>query len=158
MGREHASASLINEAYETLNNPDRRSEYDRKLRLIPIESYAPVNKVKSRHPNTTILRNNQRTYNRIRKNGELRYSFSWFTPERKAELIDLSSKGVCFLCSEALPQESRVRIKSPVMKGLVKVANSQKTLLNDKVYYSVGAEFLKVTFASSKGTFISTAV
>ena len=159
VGGEHSSAYLINEAYETLSDRGRRAEYDKKLRMKPVESYAHyIKKLKSVHQETPLSRNNQRSCNRINKNGKLHYSFSWLTPDRKANMLDISPKGVRFLCSEELKEESRVRIKSPVLKALVKVVNSHKTVHNEKLYYSVGAEFLSVTFQSSKGTFFSTSV
>ncbi|KPK01049.1 MAG: hypothetical protein AMK71_07005 [Nitrospira bacterium SG8_35_4] len=159
VGGEHASAYLINEAYETLSDSDRRAEYDKRLKMRPVESYAHyINKMKSIRPKKTGCRDNQRSYNRIKKNGKLHYSFSWLTSERKADMLDLSPRGVRFLCSEALKEESRVRIKSPILKALVKVVNSRETVLNEKIYYTVGAEFLKVTFKSSKGTFYSASV
>lgn len=159
VGGEHSSAYLINEAYETLSNGDRRAAYDKTLRVRPVESYAHyVNKIKPVDQKKTLNRKNQRSYDRIKKNGKLHYSFSWLTPDRKADMLDLSPKGVRFLCTEELKQESRVRIKSPVLKALVKIVTSRKTVLNEKMYYTVGAEFLNVTFKSSRGTFISTSV
>lgn len=159
IGGKHSSAYLINEAYETLSDRGKRAEYDKKLRPGPVESYAHyINTLKQVRQKSPLHRNNQRSYNRVKKNGKLHYSFSWFTPDRIANMLDISPKGVRFLCSEELIQESRLRIKSPILKALVKIVNSQKTLLNEKMYYVVGAEFLKVTFKSSKGTFFSTSV
>jgi len=159
VGGEHSSAYIINEAYETLSDCGRRAEYDKKLKMRPVESYARyMNKMKSVHQKKTLHRNNQRSYSRIKKNGKLHYSFSLLTPDRTANMLDISPKGVRFMCSEELKQESKVRIKSPLLKALVKVVNSRKTVLNEKMCYTVGAEFLKVTFKSSKGTFFSTSV
>jgi curved DNA-binding protein CbpA len=158
-GGEHSSAYLINEAYETLSDRGKRAEYDKKLRMRLVESRAnSINKLKPVRQKNPLFRSNQRSYNRIKKNGKLHYSFSWLTPDRKANMLDISPKGVRFLCSEELKQESRVRIKSPILKARVKIVNSQKTLLNKKMYYAVGAEFLNVTFKSSRGTFFSASV
>lgn len=157
VGGEHASAYLINEAYETLSDRARRAEYDKKLRMRPAESYALyIHKLKSDSREKRLYRKNQRSYERVKRNGELHYSFSRLTPDRKADMLDLSPKGVRFLCSEELKHKSRLRIKSPILKADAKIVNSQKTFLDEKMYYAVGAEFLNVTFKSSKGTFFST--
>jgi curved DNA-binding protein CbpA len=159
VGGEHASAYLINEAYETLSDRARRAEYDRKLRMRPAESsILSMHQVKPDNREKRLYGKNQRSCKRIRRNGELHYSFSRLTPDQKADMLDLSPKGVRFLCSEELKQESRVRIKSPILKADAKIVNSRKTFLHEKMYYAVGAEFLNVSFRSSKGTFFSASV
>jgi len=157
MGGEHSSAYLLNEAYETLKDSRRRSEYDRKLAMRPVKSYTrAVRTMRQDGWNAPRSGGNQRSFDRMEKHGSLRYSFSWFAPDRRADMLDLSPKGVRFLCDEELRRESKIRIKGPLLKGLVKVVHSQKTWLNEKMYYTVRGEFLKVRFSSSKGTFLST--
>jgi curved DNA-binding protein CbpA len=159
VGGEHASAYLINEAYETLSDRARRAEYDKKLRMRPAESsILSMHKLKPDNREKRLYEKNQRSCKRIKRNGELHYSFSRLTPDQKADMLDLSPKGVRFLCSEELKQESRVRIKSPILKADAKIVNSRKTFLHEKMYYAVGAEFLNVSFRSSKGTFFSASV
>ena len=99
-----------------------------------------------------------RSYERIKKKGVLCYSFSWLQTDREANLIDISPKGIRFLCSEKLKNKSTVRLKSPLFKAVVKIVNSQQKLLNNKECYAVGAEFLKVSFKSPTGSFYSTSV
>ena len=159
LGGEISNACLINEAYEILGDSVKRADYDKKLQLKPIESYCNYrNTLKSKSNEKSLYRNYDRLYNRIKKRGMLHYSFSRLQKDREAKLLDISPKGVRFLCSEALKQESTVRLKSPLLKATVKVVNAQQTQLNEKIYYTVGTEFLKVTFKSTKGSFYSTLV
>ena len=159
LGGEHFNAYLINEAYETLSDSVKRAEYDKELKIKPIESYCKyINPLKSESNEKSLYRNYQRSYNRLKKRGILHYSFSRLQPDREAKLLDISPKGVRFLCSEELKQESTIRLKSPLLNAVVKVVNSHQTLLNEKTCYTVGAEFLKVTFRSQKGSFYSASV
>ena len=159
LGGEHSDAYLLNEAYETLSNSAKRSEYDKKLKTKPVESYNKyIHAMKAKNNKKSLNQKNNRSYNRIKKNEPLYYSYSRLQIDREARLIDVSPKGVRFLCSEELKQESIIRLKSIFFKAKVKVVDSQQKLLDDKIYYSAGAEFIKVTFKSSKGSFYSTSV
>ena len=159
MGGEHSDAYLLNEAFETLSNSAKRSEYDKKLKTKPVESYNKyIHAMKAKNNKKSLNQKNNRSYNRIKKSELLYYSYSRLQIDREARLIDVSPKGVRFLCSEELKQESIIRLKSIFFKAKVKVVDSQQKLLDDKIYYSAGAEFIKVTFKSSKGSFYSTSV
>ena len=159
LGGENPHAYLINEAYETLSDSAKRAEYDKKLKIQPIASYFKyTNTLKSKIDEKSFYRNYHRSYNRIKKRGILHYSISWQQTDRQAKLLDISPEGIRFLCSEEIKNESTIRLNSPLLKAVVKVVHSQKTLLNEKIYYSVGAEFLEVRFRSRKGSFYSTAV
>jgi curved DNA-binding protein CbpA len=159
LGGEPSDAYLINEAYETLSDSAKRAEYDKKLKIKPIESYNKcINAMKTKSNEKSLNKNYHRSYNRIKKSGILHYSLSRLQTAREAKLLDVSPKGVRFLCSEELKQESIIRLKSPLFKAIVKVVDSQQKLLDDKIYYTAGAEFLKVSFKSPKGTFYSTSV
>jgi hypothetical protein len=114
--------------------------------------------LKSKIDEKSFYRNYHRSYNRIKKREILHYSISWQQTDREAKLLDISPEGIRFLCPEEIKNESTIRLNSPLLKAVVKVVHSQKTLLNEKIYYSVGAEFLEVRFRSRKGSFYSTAV
>ncbi len=159
LGGENSEASLINEAYDTLRDSAKRSEYDKKLKIKPIESYNKcINTIKTKSNEQSLNQKNHRLYYRIKKNGILHYSFSRLQTDREAKLIDVSPKGVRFLCSEKLKEESIIRLKSPFFKARVKVVDSQQKLIDDKIYYTAGAKFLKVSFKSLTGSFYSTSV
>jgi curved DNA-binding protein CbpA len=159
LGGDLSNAYLINEAYETLSDRFQRAEYDKKLKIKPIESYFNyLATLKSKRNEKSLSRKNLRSYNRIKKEGILLYSFSWPKKDREAKLLDISPKGIRFICSEQLKQKSTIRLKSPLLKALVKVVSAQQTQLNEINYYTVGAEFLKVTFKSTKGSFYSNTV
>jgi len=157
LGGEQSDAYLINEAYETLSDSVKRAEYDKKLIIKPTESYFNyINTQKSKSSEDSLSNNYHRSYERIKKRGVLHYSFSWLQADREAKLIDISPKGIRFICSEKLKDKSTLRLKSPLFKAVVKIVNSQQKLLNNKEYYSVGAEFIEVNFKSPRGSFYST--
>jgi curved DNA-binding protein CbpA len=159
LGGENSDASLINEAYNTLCDSAKRSEYDKKLKINFLDSYKKsLHTFKTKSSDNLLNQKHHRSFNRIKKSEILHYSFSRLQSDREAKLLDVSPKGVRFLCSEELKEKSIIRLKSPSFKAKVKIVDSQQKLLNDKVYYTAGAEFLKVTFRSSKGSFYSNSV
>ncbi len=158
-GGENSDAYLINEAYETLSDSAKRIEYDKKLKIKPIESFNKcINTMKIKNNEKSLNQNNHRSCNRMKKSGILHYSFSILQTDREANLIDISPKGVRFLCSEPLKKESIIRLKSPIFKAIAKVVDSQQKLRDDKIIYTARVKFLKVNFKSSKGSFYSTSV
>jgi len=159
LGGKNSEAYLINEAYETLRDSTKRSEYDKKLKMKFVENYNKcIHTVKTNNNNKNIKTNNNRSYHRIKKSEPLYYSFSWLQRDREAKLLDISPKGIRFLCSEELKQESIIRLKSPLFKAIAKVVDSRQQMLDEKTYYTAGAEFLKVRFQSFKGSFYSISV
>ena len=158
LGGENSDASLINEAYETLRDSAKRSEYDKKLKMKLVKNYNKCIHTKTKNSKANVKSKNIRSYNRIKKCEPLYYSFSRLQTDREAKLLDISPKGVRFLCSEELKQESIIRLRGLFFKAKVKVVDSHPKLLDNKIYYSAGAEFVKVTFRSSKGSFYSTSV
>jgi curved DNA-binding protein CbpA len=159
LGGDNSDASLINEAYETLGDSAKRSEYDKKLMMKQVENYNKyIHAMKTKNDRKNVISKFNRSYHRIKKSEPVYYSFSRLQTDREAKLLDISPKGICFLCSEELKQESIIRLKGLFFKAKVKVVNSHLKLLDNRIYYSAGAEFIKVKFRSSKGSFYSAAV
>lgn len=191
LGGDHWTASIINEAYETLRNNVKRAEYDRELfdyytkKILPHEisekkSFMSIscpfcNRSLTRQTTTdnscpfcsdskpdrnkTVSQNNcHRSVYRIKKDGRLLYYFTLTKTGREAKMLDLSPKGVRFICSDKLLQESTIKIGCPLFKAVAKVVNSGSTLLNGNTLYSVGARFLSVTFINSRGSFYSNTI
>ena len=95
LGGENSDASLINEAYETLRDRAKRSEYDKKLKMNLVENYNKcIHTIKTKNNKINVKSNNNRAYNRIKKSEPLYYSFSRLQTDREAKLIDLSPQGL----------------------------------------------------------------
>lgn len=184
-GGEHWEAVILNEAYATLSNSKKRAEYDKELferytkkpfalrgsNKQPLIKYycpfckrplarksapdercdtckSPLHSDVSRPPDKC-----RRSIARIKKSGKIRYYSNWPQKAREAEIVDLSPKGMRFTCSEALTPDSHVKVSSTFLKGIVKIINCQKKA---RSVYVIGAQFLTVELADSRGSFFST--
>ena len=192
LGGELWSAEILNEAYETLNDSTRRTEYDRKLfekyvkkpcpernaeKKSVISVYCPfckrpiARKAKPdeycrtcRCPLYTCSKDGipegdyHRSVERFKKHGKLKYYSSWPQKGKEAEMLDISPKGIRFISNEKLRIGVNIKLSSPLLRAIAKVKDIQKKEFNNKSRYTVGVEFLSVTFAKTKGSFISTFV
>ena len=100
----------------------------------------------------------RRSVVRIKKSGTLRYYSSWPQKGEEAEMVDLSPKGMRFICSEQLKQNLIIKLSNPLLKAVAKVITSQKKEPDGKNVYIVGVQFLTVILEEPKGSFISTSV
>lgn len=155
LGGQQWSAALLNEAYETLRDNRRRSEYDRKQKLIFLKG---ATRPETRRQNKTSGRTECRGMNRISRAQPLRYSFSNAGAQREARLIDVSPGGAGFECSESIREEQTVQLNSPMFHATAKVKHCGKRLSSGKISYRVSTEFISVAFRHRKGSFVSTAV
>ncbi len=191
-GGAHWNAAIINEAYETLSNSDKRFEYEKRLferytkqqfpdkdyiRYPVISIFCPFCKrplarkanpgencascrspLQSKSTGELLKQEYQRSANRIKKSGSILYYSSWPQKGKEAKIIDLSPQGIRFLCFEKLEHEAIIKIRSPLLNAIAKVTNTQNKEAGRDPAYSVGTRFLAVTFANSKGSFLSTIV
>ncbi|MFQ5750635.1 MAG: DnaJ domain-containing protein [bacterium] len=100
----------------------------------------------------------RRSIRRMQKTGSLRYYTTWPQKGREAKLIDLSPKGLRFVCSENLKPGLIIKISGAMLKASAKVINSNKGNQNGKTLYTVGVRFLTVTFVEPRGSFVATSV
>ncbi len=189
LGGDQWNAGILNEAYETLGNPGRRAEYDKRLFETyikrPFPEKAPEKKsvmslfcpfckrpmarrtesgegcpacrdpLEPHGGHETFNRAQRRSSWRIRKPGKLLYYYSRPEKEQSAEMIDISTGGIRFMCEEMPGEESTIRLSSPLLRATARVTNYRKSELHGKIYYAVGARFLSVAFTKTKGSFIS---
>ena len=189
LGGEHWNAVIINEAYATLSNGNKRAEYDKRLfehytkKPVPdknsikkpsISIFCPFCKrplARKAKPGEScpscrsplqpvsieeaLSRDYHRSVDRIKKSGNLRYYSSWPQKGKQAKILDLSPKGIRFLCAERPDRELIVKLSSPLLKAIVKVMNTRKKEVSKKTLFAVGAKFLTVDFANPKGSFFS---
>jgi uncharacterized CHY-type Zn-finger protein len=187
LGGDHWNATVLNEAYETLRDPKRRTVYDRMLferytkhpfdaDKEPIISYfCPFCKrplARKAHPHETCpscrspLASNggashkpdQRAIERMRKSGQVRLYKDWPLRPVVGEIVDLSPQGMRFRCHEKLLPKMAIKISSRDLKAVAVVCNTSKVFDHGKVLYSVGVQFLSVQFSQPKGGLYSTSV
>ena len=189
LGGEHWNASILNEAYETLRDSDKRIEYDKKLfesytkKLFSKESFYKQNltsifcpfckrplarksKPDKKCPicSSYLQSKSEESFNqecrrsviRMKKFGKLQYYCTWSQKGHEAEMVDLSPKGMRFNCAEKLKINSIIKLNSTLLTAIAKVTNSQQKELKGEIFYTVGVQFLTVSFAETKGSFFDT--
>ncbi len=188
LGGELWSAEVLNEAYETLSDSTRRTEYDKKLfeayvkkpcpngsndKKTVISVFCPfckrpmARKAKPdeycrtcRCPLHTCGQSgiskweHHRSVERLKKHGRLKYYSSWPQKGKEAEMLDISLKGLRFTSNEKLRPGTTVKLSSPLLRAIAIVKDIQERGSS----YNIGVKFLSVTFAKTKGTFVSSFV
>lgn len=192
LGGEHWNAAIINEAYATLSDGNKRAEYDKKLfehytkkplptknslRKPSITIFCPFCKrplarkaepgescpscrspLQSESSGKGLQQDYQRSAERMKKSGTLRYYSSWPEKGKEAEILDLSPIGIRFLSAEKPDRKSVVKLSSPLLKAIAEVTNVREKKVPGKILFSVGARFLTVRFTNPKGSFFSTVI
>jgi DnaJ-class molecular chaperone len=100
----------------------------------------------------------RRKVRRMKKYEDVRYCSTSHHLEGVAQMLDVSTDGVRFVCSQKLNENLILRLISSLFKAEVKVISSQKCILHGKTKYNVGAQFISVTFRNPRGSFISNIV
>ena len=102
--------------------------------------------------------NCRRTLMRVKKHEKLRFISPSSEKVQEAQVVDLSPEGMRFLCKKKQTPHVTIKIDSPIFHATAKVMNSQKIVLNGRIFYSVGTHFLSVFFTHQDGTFLSASV
>jgi curved DNA-binding protein CbpA len=97
----------------------------------------------------------RRSVIRMKSNGKIRYRLSSSFLGRDAELRDLSPRGVRFLCTEQLKEESTLKLKSSLFDAEAEVLFAKQEVVGGQIRYVVGASFLNVYFHNKRGSFYS---
>ena len=184
LGGAASEAALLNEAYETLSDPVRRSAYDEELflkytkqnRLYARQSMRPVScpvckRPLSRKPEPgeicltcqTPLESerpnrqaNNRSLARTKSSEPIHYYSTWPGKAEQGRMIDFSPKGMRFVCNEKLTPQTVLKISSSLFEASGTVTNLTEEISSGKRYYAVGVCFLAVRFTEPRGTFFST--
>jgi hypothetical protein len=186
LGGSTSEASIINEAYATLSNPDRRATYDKAMAAhytrrtgaadrpaSRIEDCPVCEQPMTRRPQAgescptcrTPLRSQrpadldkacERSLPRMKSDDRIGYYPVWPGKARPGRMVDISPKGMRFLCGEKLPPKTVLKISSRQFEASGAVTNVGEVIVGGRRLFAVGICFLAISFAESKGTFLST--
>jgi len=186
LGGSTLGASVLNQAYEVLSNPERRAQYDKAL----FAEYTKRPALQDKRPLTTVfcpfckkplarepqagdrcracesvlqskkpaeVRNEyQRSIPRMKRDDRILYFSSWPGKGQKARMADFSPKGMRYLCSERLAPRTTLKISSPFFDASAAVTNVQEKVFDGQRLYAVGVVFVAISFQQPRGTFLST--
>ncbi len=191
LGGDHWNATVLNEAFQTLKDEEKRAEYDKELFQHYTKSFYSKDNEK-KQPVTTVIcpfckralsradhsdqicvcNKNQfqtekqdseregykRSLNRTQKLEKLQFIRSTSEVIYEAQMVDLSPKGIRFICKAALTLNEIIKIDNSLFRAIAEINSSQKSVKNNKVFYSIGAHFHSISFTDQEGTFLSTSV
>jgi len=97
----------------------------------------------------------RRTIARMKKSDRVIYATSWPDAGKEGMMVDLSPKGMRFICSEELRVGAVLKVTTPLLKACGVVTNRRLEQKKGRPFYSVGVSFIAVDFEKTRGAFFS---
>jgi curved DNA-binding protein CbpA len=186
LGGSDEQASLLNEAYHVLSNPDLRAAYDEVLcrrtgkhrsgRQTMVTIFCPAcAKLLVRKPApdercptcaSRLVAENisahekacQRAVSRVPKDAEVTYFSTWPGTPQAGKMVDLSPEGMRFLCKEKLVPDMVLKIHCHLFAASAWITNVREEVVDGERFQAIGVRFFSVYFRDSRGSFISASV
>jgi hypothetical protein len=98
----------------------------------------------------------KRSLPRMKSDDRIGYYRTWPGKARQGRMVDISPKGMRFLCGESLPPKTVVKISSRLFEASGAVTNVREEIVAGRMLFAVGICFLAISFAESRGTFLAT--
>jgi len=93
---------------------------------------------------------------RMKRDGQILYYTEWPQKGSTAQMVDLSPKGMRFICGELIKPGTVVKISSPMFEAVAVAKNVRRERAAGREVISIGLSFLAIVFGNRKGNFIST--
>ncbi len=187
LGGTSSDAAVLNEAYQTLMDPERRAAYDRQLfgrqTKQSVSGYRPGSASSCpvcrtplaqkplagdlcatcrsplvSKPPAYVAKSYRRSLDRIERDDRALCYSTWPGIAQEVRMIDFSPKGMRFLCANKPDPGAILKVQSSFFEASASVTNLREQVVQGQRLYSVGVEFLAIRFLEPKGSILSTSI
>ncbi len=97
----------------------------------------------------------KRALTRIQRSDPIDYYRSWPGEAGQGRMLDLTPKGMRFVCEENIPPKTVLKISGGLLEASAAVTNCREKTCRGKKQFEIGVCFLTVIFSDVKGNFLS---
>ncbi len=166
LGGDTAKALLINEAYETLSDSEKRRQYDQgqsswHKRLKHQKSESTLRSGGGSSKGNGGVREDitfKRAIKRMAQKGDIKLLIHGQPNAILGRICDLSPKGMRFIANINLKVGLVIKIEGQMMDAVARVTSCVPDGSRAHNQFAIGVEFISVNFSETKGSFVSSAV
>lgn len=165
LGGDTAKALLINEAYETLSDSEKRHQYDRQH--APWFERLKHRKSASTHRSASNSWTGndghlddlecKRTIHRTALGGVIKVHIQGRSNAIPGQISDLSPKGMRLVANIDLEMDDVIKIEGQMINAVARVTSCVPDGSKDHDPFAIGVEFISVRFSRTQGSFVSSA-